>query len=78
MPECKFLDSCRMMAELLNIAPELTKEYRENFCEGDCSRCARHMVAIALGPDKVPLDLFPTEASRASEVIEGINEFLDQ
>lgn len=78
MPECKYLDSCRMMAELLKVAPGLAGDYRENFCEGDFSKCARHMVAIALGPDKVPLDLFPTEASRASEVIEGINEFLDQ
>ena len=77
MANCEFRDDCRLMTELSKIAPELAKDYRENFCEGDCSKCARHIVATVLGPGKVPLDLFPTEASTVSEVIEVIKEWMD-
>ena len=43
--------------------------YRKNYCETNNAKCARYMVVTALGPQSVPLDLYPNMASRAEQII---------
>jgi hypothetical protein len=40
------------------------------FCKGDYSKCGRYMVATALGPKRVPADLFPNMDITASKIID--------
>jgi hypothetical protein len=43
--------------------------YVKTYCEAGHEKCARYMVAGTLGPQSVPLDLYPNMASRAEQLI---------
>lgn len=70
MPECECLKNCPYFES--GPASEISavgKMRREEYCQGDYSKCARYMVFKALGREKVPRDLLPFQVSRAEELI---------
>ena len=70
MRDCGFLDSCHLRIQLLGVSPKLAGEYEEAYCKVEPSQCARHMVAEALGREKVPLNMLPFETAKARYIIE--------
>jgi hypothetical protein len=49
--------------------PAAANLLKKRLCQGDNSRCARHMVLTALGREKVPPDLSPNQLDRAAALI---------
>ena len=66
---CEKLAACPFYNEKMPIDKGLGAVYRKTYCETDNSKCARHTVATALGPQSVPLDLYPNMTSRAEQII---------
>ncbi len=51
--------------------PSLTSMMKKRYCLEDSSECARHIVFLVLGSEKVPADLYPSQAERAREIVSG-------
>jgi len=69
MADCERLATCiffngKMAQPLPNV-----DRYKYQYCHADFARCARYMVFMALGGDKIPGDLYPHDVERARQVI---------
>ncbi len=69
MADCKMLEKCIFFNDKMQNMPAVADIYKQNYCRGDFSKCARFMVAEALGKEKVPSILFPNQVELASEII---------
>lgn len=69
MQECPSLKACPFFNDRMANMPSTAEIVKKNHCKSDYTKCARFMVSKALGKDKVPLDLFPTQTSKAEEII---------
>ncbi len=67
--KCEKLDNCPFYQEKLPIESGLGAIYRKNYCESDKTKCARFTVATTLGPQYVPIDLYPNMNERANQII---------
>jgi hypothetical protein len=47
----------------------LGKIYKQNYCEGDKTTCARYKVATTLGKEFVPSSLYPNMNEAAERII---------
>lgn len=45
--------------------PAMASVMKKKYCQGDYSKCARYLVCMALGREKVPADLTPSQTDRA-------------
>lgn len=70
MPVCERLPKCAFFNDKMKDMPAMSELYKRQYCQDDFGVCARHRVAIALGADKVPADLFPNQASRVSVIVQ--------
>jgi hypothetical protein len=69
MANCVYLDDCPFFNDKMANMPMITQAYKQKYCHGDCSNCARYMVLCALGRQFVPVDLFPNQQDRAEYII---------
>ena len=69
MAECKRLEGCAFFNDRMADKPGLSQMYKNNYCLKDSSKCARYIVAEAIGVSNVPLDLYPNMAKKAEEII---------
>ncbi len=69
MAECERLKECSFFQGTMTYKPAISDIFKEEYCLGDSSKCARYMVFKTLGKDKVPADLTPYMMSRAKEII---------
>lgn len=49
--------------------PAVSDLMKQTYCQGDKTRCARYIVSKAGKP--VPGDLFPSDVSRAQQIVAG-------
>jgi len=68
---CKFLEGCRFYQGKMDIDSAIGQMYKKRYCEGEWNECARFRVAIALGREKVPVDLFPNMRERADKILKS-------
>ena len=66
---CERLPACPFYNDKMPIDKGLGAVYRKTYCDTSNKKCARHMVAAALGPQAVPQDLYPNMTSRAEQII---------
>ncbi len=66
---CEKLAACPFYNEKMPVDKGLGAVYRKTYCDVSNKKCARYMVAIALGAPAVPLDLYPNMASRAEQIL---------
>ena len=69
MPDCECLPKCAFFNDKMGEKPALADMMKLRYCKKDSSGCARHMVKVALGADKVPMDLYPSQVDRAKKII---------
>lgn len=69
MADCELLQTCEPFYEKLASMPSTARLMRGAFCRWNFAECARYRIHKALGTDKVPLDLYPSDASRAAEMM---------
>lgn len=65
MADCDFLALCPFFNDKMENMPSAADMMKKLYCKWNYSQCARYMVATALGREKIPADLFPSDASRA-------------
>ncbi|MBE5935554.1 MAG: hypothetical protein E7262_07155 [Lachnospiraceae bacterium] len=70
MAVCENLEKCPFYQGSMSIESGLGKMYKQKYCEGDKTTCARYMVATTLGKQFVPTDLYPNMDARAKRIIE--------
>lgn len=66
---CEKLDGCLFYQGKMQVDSGLGKMYRERYCEGDKTHCARYLVAVTLGSSFVPGTLFPNMVQKAEQII---------
>ncbi len=69
MAECELLNGCLFFNDKMPNTSGLGAMYKQNYCMGDHSKCARLLVANSLGRQKVPVDLYPNMRDRAKAII---------
>lgn len=65
MADCEFASRCPFFNNQLAAMPVLAEWLKRIYCRNRYPECARYMVRQALGPDKVPKNLFPDDHQRA-------------
>lgn len=69
MANCEILETCILFNDRLNNMPKTADIIKKKYCCGDNSECARHIIFLALGKEKVPLDLFPGQIERIHNIL---------
>lgn len=69
MPECEFLNECLFFNDKLKKMPAAADVMKKMYCLWHFTTCARYKVAMTLGKSAVPLDMFPGDKLRASEML---------
>lgn len=65
---CEFSSRCAVFAGR-SVPPDVALRYRDHYCTGCCSACARWALATAVGIDRVPDGLLPHQHDRADELV---------
>lgn len=69
MRECEFLESCPFFNGLLAEKPVDVEKLKSEYCLTNNLRCARYIITMAVGENKIPEDLYPHEKEIAYKVI---------
>ena len=69
MAECECLQKCLFFNDKMDDSKGIGKIYKDKYCLGDNSNCARYQVFLRLGADAVPANLYPNMNERAQEII---------
>jgi hypothetical protein len=70
MADCPSLSVCPFFNDKMQEKPGLTNMYKNRYCKGDNENCARWRVAVSVGKQHVPSDLYPNQFDRISDIIE--------
>jgi len=69
MSNCEFNERCAFFNEKLPAMPPHVDALKQKYCLSNNLHCARYLVANALGPARMPQDLFPDHRDRAYTII---------
>lgn len=69
MADCELLKTCIFFSDRMGGMPRTADMVKTKYCTGDNSECARHMVFMACGREKVPPDLFPGQIDKALNIL---------
>jgi hypothetical protein len=69
MADCECIAGCVFFNDKMANMSMVADIYKQKYCRGDSSICARHMVFKALGKGQVPADLFPNMEAKAASII---------
>ena len=69
MKDCELLPNCLYFNDKLKNMPTATEMVKSMYCRWHYEECARYKVALALGPENVPPDLFPPDIERAEVML---------
>ena len=70
MATCEKLEKCPFYQGKMDINSGLGRMYKDKYCEGDKTICARYIVATQLGPEFVTEKLYPNMDSMAKKILE--------
>ena len=70
MEYCERFSNCPFYAEKLKDLPAMAEGFRKMYCFNVKPNCARYILLKELGPDKVPVGLFPNDFETAKDIIE--------
>jgi hypothetical protein len=69
MADCELLKTCIFFSDRMVGMPLTSDMVKSKYCKGNNSDCARHMVFMACGREKVPPDLFPGQIEKARDIL---------
>ncbi len=70
MADCELLAGCLFFNDKMPDDKGVGALFKQGYCRGDNSKCARYVVAKRLGREKVPANLYPNMLERARHIIE--------
>jgi hypothetical protein len=72
MSECAYLIKCPFLSGRMSDMPAMAEFYRIRYCRGRFKDCARLIVRQELGPENVPIDLYPSQKERVKFLIRKV------
>ena len=69
MAACEKLSKCPFYQGAMSMDSGLGALYKQKYCEGDKTTCARYMVATTVGPEFVTLSLYPNMVDIVKDII---------
>jgi hypothetical protein len=69
MTNCPLLATCLFFNDKMAEMPATADLLKERYCGGDNTVCARHMVFLKLGREKIPPNLMPSDTKKARDII---------
>lgn len=69
MPDCELSTKCLFFNDKMANMPSTASMMKRKYCQGNFEQCARYIVCKALGRDKVPADLTPSQVDKAKQII---------
>ena len=69
MATCEKLEKCPFYQGKMDINKGLGSMYKQKYCEGDKTTCARYIVATQIGPEFVTNNLCPNMNNAANKVL---------
>jgi hypothetical protein len=69
MSDCEFLAACPFINDKRKDMPRVTDTMKRLYCFWRFKQCARYIVNDALGENKVPSDLLPSDTIRAKIIL---------
>ncbi|GAB4281507.1 MAG: hypothetical protein Kow0067_00960 [Coriobacteriia bacterium] len=66
---CDHIGYCPLTADATGYSPEFARNLRTIWCRGEFTACARYHAARLLGTENVPVDLFPVDRERVSQLL---------
>ncbi|MBO5353790.1 MAG: hypothetical protein J6A77_10890 [Lachnospiraceae bacterium] len=70
MATCEKLAKCPFYQGKMSMETGLGSMYKQKYCEGDKTTCARYMIATKLGPEYVTNSIYPNMTDMALKMIE--------
>ena len=67
--DCLYLTKCQFFKDILNNMPAAMDLMKKQYCQNNYQDCARYKVAVKIGPEKIPSDLYPKDIARAAMLI---------
>lgn len=69
MPNCEFLEKCSFFNDKMQNMPSAADMMKEMYCQLNYKECARYMIFVALGKEKLPSNLFPGDRVKARVIL---------
>ena len=69
MAECEFINNCPFFEGKLARKEVEIDKLKDEYCRSNSLHCARYIVAIALGKESMPPDLYPHEKEVAYRLL---------
>ena len=69
MTDCDFLIKCPFFNDKLKKMPKASDMMKKIYCRWDYTKCARYRIAITMGVNEIPEDLFPGDFHRANKML---------
>ena len=69
MSGCEMTEICIFFNDKMANMPSTAGMLKRKYCQGDFALCARYIACQALGADKIPADLTPSQSDRAKQLI---------
>lgn len=69
MAKCECLSGCLFFNDKMKDSEGLGKIYKQKYCLGDNTKCARYLVYKKLGKARVPNNLYPNMLAQAEQLI---------
>lgn len=69
MPDCAMMPNCLFFNDKMANMPTTANLMKRKYCQDNFSTCARYVVCKALGKEKVPADLTPSQMDKAKLLI---------
>jgi hypothetical protein len=69
MAECELVLKCPFFNDKMANLPATAQKIKNRLCLADNTECARHMIFVKLGRERVPFDLFPHQLDKARQIL---------
>lgn len=70
MATCEKLEKCPFYQGKMDINKGIGSMYRQKYCEGDKTLCARYKIATQLGPEFVTNNIYPNMDQLADKMLQ--------
>lgn len=70
MATCEKLSKCPFYQGKMTMDSGIGSMYKQKYCEGDKTLCARYIVSTTVGPEFVTNNLYPNMDKQAQKIIE--------
>lgn len=73
MSNCLFTEKCPFFNDKMATKPSMMSFLKKKYCLSDFEECARLIVRTKVGPQNVPVDLFPHQSEKIENILNQIN-----